>query len=57
MERQLPMSSLPTAGALPSPRMVHEMMVGLTVTDDATYQQYRDAMAPLVSARVYPLIA
>lgn len=30
--------------------MVHEMMVGLTVTDDAMYQQYRDAMAPLLAA-------
>ena len=30
--------------------MTHEMMVGLTVTDDAVYQQYRDAMAPLLAA-------
>jgi uncharacterized protein (DUF1330 family) len=30
--------------------MVHEMMVGLTVRDDAVYQQYRDAMAPLLAA-------
>ena len=30
--------------------MVHEMMVGLTVTDDAVYQQYRAAMAPLLAA-------
>ena len=30
--------------------MVHEMMVGLTVTDDAVYQQYRDAMGPLLAA-------
>lgn len=30
--------------------MTHELMVGLTVTDDATYQQYRDAMAPLLAA-------
>ncbi len=26
------------------------MMVGLTVTDDALYQQYREAMAPLLAA-------
>jgi uncharacterized protein (DUF1330 family) len=26
------------------------MMVGLTVTDDALYQQYRAAMAPLLAA-------
>lgn len=25
-------------------------MVGLTVTDDARYQQYREAMAPLLAA-------
>jgi uncharacterized protein (DUF1330 family) len=30
--------------------MAHELMVGLTVTDDAKYQQYRDAMAPLLAA-------
>ena len=30
--------------------MTHEMMVGLTVTDAAVYQQYRDAMAPLLAA-------
>jgi uncharacterized protein (DUF1330 family) len=30
--------------------MTHEMMVGLTVTDEALYQQYRDAMAPLLAA-------
>jgi uncharacterized protein (DUF1330 family) len=30
--------------------MVHEEMVGLTVRDDATYQRYRDAMAPLLAA-------
>ena len=30
--------------------MVHELVVGLTVTDDAVYQQYRDAMAPLLAA-------
>jgi len=30
--------------------MPHEMMVGLTVTDEVTYQQYRDAMAPLLAA-------
>lgn len=30
--------------------MVHEMMVGLTVTDDALYTQYRTAMAPLLEA-------
>ena len=30
--------------------MTHEMMVGLTVTDDAVYQQYREAMAPLLAA-------
>jgi uncharacterized protein (DUF1330 family) len=30
--------------------MTHEMMVGLTVADDATYQQYREAMAPLLAA-------
>ena len=30
--------------------MVHELMVGLTVIDEATYQQYREAMAPLLAA-------
>jgi uncharacterized protein (DUF1330 family) len=30
--------------------MAHEMMVGLHVTDDAVYQQYRLAMAPLLAA-------
>jgi len=30
--------------------MVHEMMVGLTVTDDEVYRQYRAAMAPLLAA-------
>lgn len=30
--------------------MTHEMMVGLTVTDDDVYQQYRAAMAPLLAA-------
>ena len=30
--------------------MTHEQMVGLTVTDDAVYQQYRAAMAPLLAA-------
>ncbi|HEX6810085.1 MAG TPA: DUF1330 domain-containing protein [Planctomycetota bacterium] len=30
--------------------MPHEMMVGLTVTDARIYQQYRDAMAPLLAA-------
>ena len=30
--------------------MTYEMMVGLTVTDDVLYQQYRDAMAPLLAA-------
>ena len=30
--------------------MTHEMMVGLTVVDDAAYQQYRAAMAPLLAA-------
>jgi uncharacterized protein (DUF1330 family) len=30
--------------------MPYEMMVGLTVTDRAVYQQYRDAMAPLLAA-------
>jgi uncharacterized protein (DUF1330 family) len=29
--------------------MSHEMMVGLTVTDDETYRQYREAMAPLLA--------
>ena len=30
--------------------MTYEMMVGLTVTDDDLYQQYRAAMAPLLAA-------
>ena len=30
--------------------MAHELMVGLTVIDEATYRQYRDAMAPLLAA-------
>ena len=30
--------------------MAHELLVGLTVTDDALYQQYRAAMAPLLAA-------
>lgn len=30
--------------------MTHEMMVGLTVTDDDVYQQYRAAMLPLLTA-------
>lgn len=30
--------------------MAHELVVGLTVTDDATYAQYRAAMAPLLAA-------
>lgn len=30
--------------------MTYEMMVGLTVTDDALYQQYREAMMPLLAA-------
>jgi uncharacterized protein (DUF1330 family) len=30
--------------------MTHELMVGLTVVDDAIYQQYREAMAPLLAA-------
>lgn len=29
--------------------MTHEMMVGLHVTDDDLYQQYRTAMAPLLA--------
>lgn len=29
--------------------MTYETMVGLTVTDDASYQRYRDAMAPLLA--------
>ena len=29
--------------------MTHEMMVGLTVTDDDVYAQYRAAMAPLLA--------
>jgi uncharacterized protein (DUF1330 family) len=30
--------------------MTYETMVGLTVTDDALYTQYREAMAPLLAA-------
>lgn len=30
--------------------MTHEMMVGLTVGDEGLYQQYRQAMAPLLAA-------
>jgi uncharacterized protein (DUF1330 family) len=30
--------------------MAHELVVGLTVTDDATYARYREAMAPLLAA-------
>lgn len=30
--------------------MTHEMMVGLHVTDDAMYAEYRAAMAPLLRA-------
>jgi uncharacterized protein (DUF1330 family) len=30
--------------------MTHELMVGLHVTDDTVYQQYRDAMTPLLTA-------
>ena len=30
--------------------MTYELMVGLTVTDDSIYQQYRSAMAPLLTA-------
>jgi uncharacterized protein (DUF1330 family) len=30
--------------------MPHEVMVGLHVTDEPTYQRYRDAMAPLLAA-------
>ena len=30
--------------------MTHEMLVGLTVTDDDVSQQYRAAMAPLLAA-------
>ena len=30
--------------------MVHELVVGLTVTDEAVYQQYRAAMTPLLTA-------
>ena len=30
--------------------MTHEMMVGLTVTDDDVYREYRAAMAPLLAA-------
>ncbi len=29
--------------------MVHEMIVGLTVSDDAVYARYRAAMAPLLA--------
>ena len=29
--------------------MTHEMMVGLTVTDNAVYTSYRQAMAPLLA--------
>ncbi len=29
--------------------MTYEMMVGLSVTDDELYRQYRDAMAPLLA--------
>ena len=30
--------------------MTYEMMIGLTVTDDGLYQQYRTAMTPLLAA-------
>ena len=30
--------------------MAHELVVALHVADDALYQQYRDAMAPLLRA-------
>lgn len=30
--------------------MTYEMMVGLDVTDDELYRQYRDAMAPLLAS-------
>ena len=30
--------------------MTYELVVGLTVTDDALYTQYREAMAPLLEA-------
>ncbi len=30
--------------------MAFEMIVGLTVSDDAAYQSYRDAMTPLLNA-------
>ncbi|MEO6594970.1 MAG: DUF1330 domain-containing protein [Planctomycetota bacterium] len=30
--------------------MTHELMVGLTVTDNDTYAQYRAAMTPLLAA-------
>lgn len=30
--------------------MPHELMVGLTVTDEEAYAQYRTAMAPLLAA-------
>ena len=29
--------------------MQHEMLVGLTVSDDRVYQEYRDAMPPLLA--------
>ena len=29
--------------------MAYEIMVGLTVSDDKVYQEYRDAMAPILS--------
>jgi len=31
--------------------MAYELLVALHVTDDAGYQRYRDAMAPLLAAR------
>ena len=31
--------------------MAFEMIVGLTVSDDAGYQSYRDAMTPLLTAQ------
>lgn len=33
--------------------MVHEMMVALCVTDEAGYQQYREAMTPLLQAHCH----
>jgi uncharacterized protein (DUF1330 family) len=30
--------------------MTHELVVGLTVTDEVTYAQYRAAMAPILAA-------